>query len=1102
MIGFTIQKVLGIAILLLHYTSCQQIQDNEDSLPFRFTQSIYYATVHENSAPKTYIVSQEKMGVYLKDPQWTLKYRIVSGDPTGLFKTEELVVGDFCFLRIRIRSGNTALLNREVKDNFQLLIHASEKSIDFEAQTKVVIQVLDINDLRPLFSTTSYKFTVSEDAPLKSVLGKISATDADQGQNAMFYYTFNTKSSLFCIHPTSGIVMLIGHLNATQKSVHNLEILAVDRMRKILEGNGFGNMASLEILVKPTPKKPPFISSVTTAMADSSERLLYATVVMDLEDPLCSIDSVEIVNGDPNGYFKVLRSYLGKNEFTVVSTAQINWMEHSQGFNLSLQAKDKNNPPIYSTLKSIYIPPWRYAMARFEQDVYKVQISECSPPGSHVGIVKMIPSVPSGGYYLKTYSDKFRLITKTGLIMTKKYMDVKDQSQYHLEVTALDGQVSTTIIVDLIDCNNHSPVFPLSKYEGAFNENIPVGTTILQVHATDADQGDNGNVTYKLVGHENSPFIIDHFTGVITNRRVLDYELNQRLYNLKVWATDLGAPFRRQSETYVALTLNNLNDNIPIFEKINCNISIPSDITIGEKVAELSAVDIDELQTIQYEILSGNELQKFRLDPISGDITVRGDFYGMASSSPSIFTLIVTASDGENKAEPTVVNITLLNKGSPKSVYCEETGVLNKITENMINSFKLQSEIQHYEEETSFNTHPINIHAPQFDDNFPISIDVAEDIAVNSSISQLLAIDLDTGFNGKLVYAISSGSDDGCFKINMGTGELTVSSPLDHETVSSYILNITVYDLGIPQKSSWKILAVNILDVNDNEPKFPPSGYCMLLREDAKIGSVVLKVKADDIDKEDNGRVRYSLLTPTDAFTIDSVTGDLTVKSMLDREMLSKYKLKIEARDQPKKGRQLFSFTDVAITLGDINDNAPYCRPITANVKVAEDIPVGTVVYFVDAQDSDTGPNGEVFYSLINDEKGTFRIEKLTGALILEKEIDFETKSFYNLTVRASDTGSPFPHSSVCHVEVVVLDVNENLYPPLFKSFVFHGAVPENAPTGTLVLSITAQDQDKGKDGEIRYSFKDGTDLSIFSIHEETGELHCLFATNQFLSTG
>ncbi|XP_072256548.1 protocadherin Fat 2 [Pyxicephalus adspersus] len=1087
---FNSQQVLAIAILLLlHYTTCQQSQDNEDSLSLSFTQNVYYATVYENSAPKTYIVSWEKMGVYLKDPQWTLKYRIASGDPTGLFKTEELIIGDFCFLRIRIRSGNTALLNREVKDNYQLVIHASEKSLDYEAQTKVVIQVLDMNDLKPLFSTTSYKFTISEDAPFKTVIGKITATDADQGQNAMFYYTLNTKSPLFCIHPTSGIVMLIGQLNATQKSVYNLEILAVDRMRKIAEGNGFGNVASLEISVKPAPKKPPFISSVTTAMADSSERLLYATVVMDLADPLCSIDSVEIVDGDPDGYFKVLRSYLGKNEFTVVSTAQINWMKHSQGFNLSLQAKDKSNPPIYSNLKSIYIPPWRYAMAKFEQDVYKMQISECAPPGSHVGIVKMIPSVPSGGYYLKTFSDKFRIINTNGLIITRKHMDVTDQSQFHLEITALDGQVSTTAIVDLLDCNNHSPLFPLSKYEGTFNENIPVGTSILQVHATDADLGDNGNVTYKLVGQKNSPFIIDQYTGVIMNERVLDYELNQRLYNLKVWASDLGSPFRRQSETYVTLTLNNLNDNVPVFEKINCNISIPRDIAIGEKVAELSAVDIDELQTIQYIILSGNELQKFKLDSISGDITVRGDFHDTSFSSPSIYSLVVTASDGENKADSTVFNINILNKGSPKSIQCEETGVLNKITENMINSFKLQSQIQNFEEETSFNTHPINMNAPQFDDNFPVSIDVAEDIPVNSTIAQLSATDLDTGFNGKLVYAISSGSDDGCFNINMETGDLIVSSPLDHESVSSYILNITVYDLGTPQKSSWKILAVNILDVNDNEPKFPPSGYCVLLREDARIGSVVLKVRADDIDKEENGRVRYSLLTPTDAFTIDSVTGDLTVKSMLDRELLSKYKLKIEARDQPKKGKQLFSFTDVAITLEDVNDNAPYCRPAISNVKIAEDIPVGTVLYFLDAQDPDTGPNGEVSYSLINDEKGIFRIEKITGALILEKEVDFETKSFYNLSIRASDAGTSFRHSSVCHVEVVVLDVNENLYPPLFKSFVFHGTVPENAPAGTLVLSITAQDQDKGKDGEIRYSIKDGTDLSVFSIDEETGSI-------------
>ncbi|XP_063784401.1 protocadherin Fat 2 [Pseudophryne corroboree] len=1089
MVSFACQEFLGIAILLLQYSSCQQSPSNEDSSSFSFTQDLYHTTIYENSAPKTYVVSQVKMGVYLKNPQWTVKYQILSGDQSGLFKTEELVVGDFCFLRIRIRSGNAALLNREVKDNYQLLIHASEKSLKYDIRTKVIIQILDINDLRPLFSTTFYKFTINEDAPLKTVLGKISATDADLGQNSMFYYTINTKSPYFCIHPVSGIVMLIGHLNATQRTVHKLEILAVDRMRKIAEGIEFGNVASLQVLVQPALKKPPVISSVTVATADSSERLLYATVVMNVADPECSIYSVEIVDGDPYNYFKVLRSYMGKNEFTVVSTAQINWLEHSQGFNLSLQAKDKSKPPVYSPIKTIFIPPWRYASARFEQDIYEVQINECAPPSSHVTVVKIIPAIPSVVYYLKTSTDKFRLNTKTGLITTSKSMDLKDQSQFYLEVTALNGQVSTSITVSLVDCNNHYPLFSQSKYDGTFNENSRIGTRILQVSATDADQGYNGNITYKLVSPKSSPFIIDPFTGVISNSRVLDYELNQRLYNLKIWASDFGIPFRRQTEVYVTLTLNNLNDNAPVFEKINCNISIPRGMSIGEKVVELSAIDVDELQNIQYLILSGNELQKFRLDPTSGDITVRDDFYSPPSSLPHFYSLFITASDGENKALPTVLNITILSKASPKSVLCEETGVASKIMENMKNSFNLQTESLAYEEDTSFNVHQINYYAPQFEDNFPISIDVAEDTAVNSSIVQLSAFDLDSGFNGKLVYVISTGSDDGCFDIEMETGKLTVSAPLDHETTSSYILNITVYDLGTPQKSSWKILAINVLDVNDNEPKFPASGYCVVLREDAKIGSVVLKIRADDSDKEDNGRVRYSLLTSTEKFTIDSVTGDLTVKSMLDRELFPKYKLKVEARDQPKKDRKLFSVTDVVISLEDVNDNAPYCQPVTANVKIAEDIPVGTVLHFVDAQDIDIGPNGDVSYFLINDEQGIFSVDKLTGALILEKDLDFEKKPFYNLTIRATDAGQPFPHSSVCHVEVQVLDVNENLHPPLFQSFVFHWSVLENSPPGTLVHSIIAQDGDNGKDGEIRYSIKDGTDLSVFTIDEETGSV-------------
>ncbi|OCT88214.1 protocadherin Fat 2 [Xenopus laevis] len=1087
--GFTSRGILLLVILLHYYSACQESPRNEDPPPFNFTQSLYYATIYENSAPKTYVASKVKMGIYLKNIQSSIKYRIVSGDATGLFKTEDVVVGDFCFLRIRIRSGNSALLNREDKDNYQLIVHASGKSLLYEARVKVIIQVLDTNDLKPLLSKSAYQFKVTEDAALKKFVGKISATDADIGQNAMFFYTFSTKTPFFCIHPISGIVMLTGRLNATEKSRHSLQILVVDRMKKISFGDGFGNVASLEVLVEPAVKKTPFIASVTTKMPDLADRLLYATVIMDQAHSECSIDSLEIVAGDPLNYFKVVRSHVGKNEFTIVSTAQINWIQNQQGFNLSLQAKDKSKPPIYSPVETIHIPPWRFGLARFKQELYKVQISECAPPGSHVTLLKIIPAIPTVDYHFKAPTDKFKIFSKTGLIVTNSHMDVKDQSQFQLEVIALNGKISSTVIVDLIDCNNHAPVFTKSSCHGTFNENIPVGSRILQVTATDADLGNNGNITYTLASPKGTPFEINQFTGVITNNRMLDYELTQRWYRLRVWASDWGSPFRQQSEVFISLILNNLNDNSPMFEQVNCNVHIPRDISIGEKVVALSAVDIDELQNIQYEILSGNEQHKFKIDPTSGIITVGGAFYGLSDLHSSNFSLIVTANDGENYALPTVVNITISSEALPVSVKCEDTGVVNKIAATIIDSLDRHSQDQSQEEDTPFNIYLINSCTPQFNDDFPLSIDVAEDTPINSFIIQLSASDTDTGLNGHLVYVISEGNDDGCFVLDMETGKLMVSSSLDRERTSSYILNATVYDLGVPQKSSWKILAVNLLDANDNAPIFPKSGYCVAIPEDAKIGTSILKVRADDLDIEDNGKVIYSLLTPTEKFGIDSQTGEITVKGTLDRETFTSYTLKIEAKDQPTKGRQLFSVTDVVVSLEDVNDNTPLCRPVTANVKTPEDIPLGTTLYFVEALDMDVGSNGEVSYSLINDENGIFQVDKLTGALTLQKKLDFEKRSFYNLTVRATDAGYPFSHSSVCHVELEVLDVNENIHTPYIQSFVFLGSVQENSPPGTQVLSITATDEDKGKDGEIQYSIRDGSDISIFSINEETGAI-------------
>uniref|UniRef100_A0A663MK89 FAT atypical cadherin 2 n=1 Tax=Athene cunicularia TaxID=194338 RepID=A0A663MK89_ATHCN len=1085
---------LSFAVFLMHCVVRKASCEKGNTSPLHFTHFFYNATIYENSAPKTYVESYVKMGIYKTDPEWDIRYRIASGDNSGLFKTEEHVIGDFCFLRIRTRSSNTALLNREVKDSYMLIIKATESTYAYEAWAKVLIHILDRNDLKPLFSPPSYKVSIREDTPLKTVVSMLSATDADAGQNAEFYYALNTKSDLFTVHPTTGAVMTTGRLNSTHRGRHHLQVLAVDRMRKITEGNGFGNLADLMIQVEPSARKPPSISSVKVTPPDSADDFLYATLSVESGDSEGGIDSVDFVDGDPGRHFKAIKSYFGSTEFMIVSTKEINWLLYPFGFNLSLQAKDKGKPPLFSPIRVIHIPPSKYVSAKFEKEVYRVQLSEFSPVGSQVVMVKITPVFPNLKYILKPTpnSTSFKINPHTGLITTVRAMDFHEQSRFELEVTTANSHTSTTVVIDITDCNNHAPSFSQSSYRGAFDENVPPGTSILTVRATDEDEGNNGFVTYTIANQKSVPFVIDPYSGIISTSKSMDYELMQRWYHLRVWASDWGSPFRHETEVYVSLTLSNVNDNAPVFEKASCSGTIPRDFPVGNPVATVSAIDSDELQHIKYEIRSGNELRHFELNPISGVISLRISLRDLPSEQPLFYSLKITATDGENYALPTSVNITVVNQGLPVKMQCEETGVLKQLTETIIHSIESQSQGHGQDDETSLNLHLINHNAPKFDDSFPRSIDIIETVPINSTIADLSAIDPDTGFNGKLVYVISDGNDDSCFTIDLELGLLQVLSPLDHERTSFYILNITVYDLGTPQKSSWKLLAVNVLDTNDNTPKFPQGAYWVAIPEHVATGTTIAQMKAEDADTDDNGRIKYSLLTPTDKFAINSVTGEVTVTGALDRELWPCYVLKIEARDQPKTGYQLFSLTDLIVTLEDVNDNSPHCLPALNSVKVPEDLPVGTILLFLEAFDPDAGSGGEVRYSLINDEEMMFHVDKLTGALRLEKELDYEKKDSYNLTVQVSDSGKPFSRSSLCHLEVNILDVNENLHPPRFASFVFKGWVQENSPEGTSVMTVTAKDIDKGKDGEVQYFLREGTGLSIFRIEKDTGTIRTI----------
>ncbi|XP_069049414.1 protocadherin Fat 1 isoform X3 [Lepisosteus oculatus] len=1082
---------LLLTILLQHLCCCTGNQRIEPTPPLQFTHAMYNATIYENSAAKTYLESQVKMGIYIKRPSWEIRYKIMSGDNENLFKAEEYFLGDFCFLRIRTKGGSTAILNREVRDHYALTVKASERSTGAETRTRVDVQVLDTNDLRPLFSPTSYSVSLPENTALRTSISRVMATDADIGTNGEYYFSFRDRTDMFAIHPTSGVVTLTGKLDYSEARLYEMEILAVDRGMKLYGSSGVSSMARLTVRVEQANEHAPVITAVALAPSGSDRDPTYAVVTVEDGDqgPNGEIASLSIVAGDPLQQFKALRSSPGSKEYKIKAVREVDWESRPFGYNLTLQAKDKGSPPQFSSVKVVHLasPQFKAGPPTFERAIYRVNLSEFAPVHTPVVMVTAVPEHPQLRYALKTNAHRhlFAINPNTGLITTAGPIRAELTPQFELEVMTSDRKAATKVVIDVLDMNNNAPEFLQTSYKASVDEHVPVGTSVLTVRATDLDSGENGYVTYSIANLNPRPFAIDYFTGVISTSEDLDYELMPRVYNLKIRASDWGFPYRREAEVPVTITLNNLNDNKPLFENVDCEVTVPRDLGVGEQITTLSAIDADELQLVRYEIKAGNDLDLFELNPNSGVLSLKQSLVDGEGAKVSFLSLHITANDGENMTPPMIMNITMVTSRKPVHLKCVDTGVAKMLAEKLLQGTKIHNHVE--PDENFLDVHSVNRFAPQFADTFPNVIEAKEDLPVGARILHISATDADTGFNGKLVYAISGGDSDSRFIIEMETGWLMVYASLDRETANHYTLNVTVYDLGIPQKSSWRLLDVTILDSNDNSPRFLQDSYSVEISENTEVGSDIIQVEATDRDLGLNGEVRYSLVGDTDKFEINEQTGIVKVKGHLDREARSVYLLKIAARDQAAEEPQLLSTVLLKVTLEDVNDNPPRFVPSNYRVKVREDLPVGTVIMWLEAHDPDLGQASQVRYSLIDSGDGNFDVDKLSGAVRIVQNLDYEKRQFYNLTARAKDKGKPVSLSSTCYVEVEIVDVNENLHRPSFSSFVDKGSVKEDAPVGTSVMQVTARDDDKGRDGTVRYSIRDGSGIGIFKIDEETG---------------
>lgn len=251
----------------------------------------------------------------------------------------------------------------------------------------------------------------------------------------------------------------------------------------------------------------------------------------------------------------------------------------------------------------------------------------------------------------------------------------------------------------------------------------------------------------------------------------------------------------------------------------------------------------------------------------------------------------------------------------------------------------------------------------------------------------------------------------------------------------------------------YKLLHFSVTDANDHAPVFDEPSYEVRVQENSPRGTRILKVHASDLDLGRNAEVTYRISPSTsklvrDIFDIDSESGELSLKSELDREVKDVHKVWITARDRAVS--PLESSILATVIVEDLNDNPPlidvsYFPPEASAAFIAEDAPVGTFVALVRLKDADTGSNARAVCSLNSD---TFELKAQsedTFAIITSRLLDREKREEYLLELTAKDQGKPALESRTTLV-IQVGDVNDEK--PVFDRSTYNVKVKENSPLG------------------------------------------------------
>ncbi|XP_061026986.1 protocadherin-8 isoform X2 [Eubalaena glacialis] len=379
-----------------------------------------------------------------------------------------------------------------------------------------------------------------------------------------------------------------------------------------------------------------------------------------------------------------------------------------------------------------------------------------------------------------------------------------------------------------------------------------------------------------------------------------------------------------------------------------------------------------------------------------------------------------------------------------------------------------------------------------------------------------LAEDLHMKVSGDTSFRLMKQFNSSLIRVREGDGQLTVGDAgLDRERLCGQAPQcVLAFDVVSFSQEQFRLVhvEVEVRDVNDHAPRFPRAQIPVEVSEGAAVGTrIPLEVPVDE-DVGANGLQSVRLAKPHSPFRVELQTradgaqcADLVLLQELDRESQAAYNLELVAQDGGRPPRSATAALSVRVL--DANDHSPaFPQGAVAEVELAEDAPVGSLLLDLDAADPDEGPNGDVVFAFGSrtppEARRLFRLDPRSGRLTLAGPVDYERQDTYELDVRAQDRG-PGPRAATCKVIVRIRDVNDNapdiaITPlaapgaPVASPFAAAAAaalggadatsssgpgtpeagaislVPEGAARESLVALVSTSDRDSGANGQVR----------------------------------